>query len=76
MVETATSPDDLQVIKGIGPKIASLLQESGVTTFNQLAKMNAGQLRDILAKGGSRLQFIDPSPWPAEARRLVKARKS
>ena len=73
--ETAAGPDDLRQIKGIGPKTAALLQESGITTFDQLAALDAEQLRDILAKGGSRFRSIDPTSWPKEARRLMKARK-
>ena len=74
VADTPTSPDDVRQINGIGPKTASLLQESGVTSFDQLAAMDVWQLRDILAKGGPRFRSIDPTPWPKEARQQLKAR--
>jgi oligopeptide/dipeptide ABC transporter ATP-binding protein len=66
-VQTATPPDDLQKIEGIGPRIAALLQEAGVTTFAQLANTEVGQLQEILQKAGSRFQMADPSSWPQQA---------
>jgi predicted flap endonuclease-1-like 5' DNA nuclease len=60
-------PDDLEKIEGIGPKISALLQEAGITTFAQLANTDAGQLRQILQKAGSRFQMTDPSSWPQQA---------
>jgi predicted flap endonuclease-1-like 5' DNA nuclease len=65
--------DDLRKIKGIGPKTAGVLEESGITTYQQIAAMNPAQLREILAKGGSRMQLINPETWPEEARRLLEA---
>ena len=76
VVDAVTGPDDVRLIKGIGPKTANLLEESGVTTFKQLAAMDVWELRDILAKGGPRFRSIDPTPWPEEARRMLKARGS
>ena len=58
--------DDLLVIEGIGPKIASLLQAAGITTFSQLAAADVGWLREILAAAS--LRFADPTTWPEQAR--------
>ncbi len=41
-------PDDLVVIKGIGPVIARRLNEAGITTFEQLGALDAARLREIL----------------------------
>jgi predicted flap endonuclease-1-like 5' DNA nuclease len=61
------APDDLKVVEGIGPKIASLLQAGGIATFAQLAAADVEQLRAILAQAGlSRL--ADPATWPEQAR--------
>lgn len=60
--------DDLTRIEGIGPQIAKLLQESGITTFAQLAGMDTGQLEQILDKGGSRFRVADPASWTEQAR--------
>jgi oligopeptide/dipeptide ABC transporter ATP-binding protein len=59
--------DDLEKIEGIGPKVSALLQEAGIATFAQLAKTDAGQLRQILQKAGSRFQMTDPTSWPQQA---------
>ncbi len=59
-------PDDLKIIEGIGPKIASLLNEAGISTFAQLAAANVADLRLLLEKAG--LQHIaDPGTWPEQA---------
>lgn len=70
----ADGPDDLQQIRGIGPKAAEFLQTSGVTTYEQLAAMSPEQLRELLATAGGRYRVVDPSAWPAEAQRLSEAR--
>ena len=59
-------PDDLIIIEGIGPKIASVLQAAGITTFEQLSKMDPNQIEEILQKNGLRL--ADPSTWAEQAR--------
>jgi predicted flap endonuclease-1-like 5' DNA nuclease len=65
--------DDLEQIDGIGPKVASVLREAGITTFDQLAATDAGQLRALLVSANPRYRMFDPTPWPAEARRLGEA---
>lgn len=58
-------PDDLTRIEGIGPKIARLLRENGVQTFDQLARADADWLISLLE--GARLQMHDPASWPEQA---------
>jgi predicted flap endonuclease-1-like 5' DNA nuclease len=70
---TAHEADDLTQVNGIGPKAAALLNEAGITTFAQLAALSTDQLRGILSKGGPRYRIIDPTPWPADARRLMES---
>ena len=41
-------PDDLRRIAGIGPKISSVLNAAGITTYVQLAEMDAKRLRKAL----------------------------
>jgi predicted flap endonuclease-1-like 5' DNA nuclease len=36
--------DDLEVVEGIGPKIAGVLREAGINTFAQLAAADIAQL--------------------------------
>jgi predicted flap endonuclease-1-like 5' DNA nuclease len=69
VIPTAPSPikpDDLTLLEGIGPKIASLLQAAGITTFTQLAEADLGRLSQILKDAG--LQHLaNPATWPEQA---------
>jgi predicted flap endonuclease-1-like 5' DNA nuclease len=38
------APDPLQQLKGVGPKMASLLNERGITRFDQIAKLTDDQV--------------------------------
>jgi len=62
-----SEPDDLKVIEGIGPKIASLLANAGITTFAQLAAADVGRLKQILKDAGLE-RLADPTTWPEQAR--------
>jgi len=46
-------PDDLQVMKGVGPKLASLLRAEGVTRFDQIAALTPGDLARLDAHLGA-----------------------
>ena len=70
----AIRDDDLVQINGIGPKVAALLNEAGITTLTQLAATSTDQLTAILTNAGPRYRIIDPAPWPADARRLLETR--
>jgi len=60
--------DDLKRIEGIGPRIAGVLQEAGITTFDQLANTGADQIREILKVADPRLlRLADPTTWPQQA---------
>lgn len=59
-------PDDLALIEGIGPKIAALLQDSGIHTFKQLAEAEPGRLEELLS--GANLRLANPESWPEQAR--------
>ncbi len=48
-------PDDLEVIKGIGPVIARLLNQAGIFTFDQLSHQTPESLRGILGDQIKRL---------------------
>ena len=68
MLIAAATPDDLTRINGIGPKVASLLNETGLTTFAQLAQTDVSQIKAILERAGSRYRLLDPTTWPEQAR--------
>ena len=60
--------DDLTRIRGIGPKIAGILREAGITTFADLAVSEADRLRQILGDSDPRLlRLVDPTAWPEQA---------
>lgn len=58
--------DDLKKIEGIGPKVASLLNEAGITTFQGIVDAGAEKLEGILDEAG--LQMIDADTWPEQAK--------
>ncbi len=64
----STSKDDLKKIEGIGPKIAELLNNHGISTYADLGKANADKLIQILEKAGNRYRIADPSTWPEQAK--------
>jgi predicted flap endonuclease-1-like 5' DNA nuclease len=65
---TPPAPDDLKRIEGIGPKISSVLNAAGITTFAQLADTDVDRLRQILEEADPRLlRLADPTTWPDQA---------
>jgi predicted flap endonuclease-1-like 5' DNA nuclease len=67
----AAPPDDLTQIKGIGPRIATILNDGGITTYAELQRANSGDLRQIIAVGGA----LPPSSlesWPTQASYAVR----
>ncbi len=62
------TPDKLTRIEGIGPKISSVLQEAGITTFAQLADTTPEQIEQILEEADPRLRRLaKPATWPEQA---------
>jgi predicted flap endonuclease-1-like 5' DNA nuclease len=59
-------PDDLEIIEGIGPKIAGLLKAAGITTFAQLSEVDLARVREILR--AANLRLADPTTWAEQAR--------
>jgi len=61
-------PDDLELIEGIGPKIAAVLQAAGIVTFAQLAEIEVDGLKQILQEANPNLlRLADPATWPEQA---------
>lgn len=65
-------PDDLEIVEGIGPKIAQLLRQHGVTTFVQLASASPAEISAILEKGGPNFRIANPGTWPEQASYCVR----
>lgn len=68
-------PDDLEVVTGIGPKIARLLINRGITTWKALADTSVAYIQEILEKdGGERYRIHNPESWPHQASLLDDGR--
>ena len=63
-------PDDLKVIKGIGPVIELKLNDAGIHTFEQLGNLTASGLRRILGDAIERLS--DEESLLRQARDLAR----
>lgn len=46
-------PDDLLKLKGVGPKLAGILNERGITRFDQIAKLAPSQIEALDASLGA-----------------------
>jgi large subunit ribosomal protein L21 len=60
------APDDLTLIKGIGPKIASVLNAAGITTYSELYETGAAQVGEIL--DAADIRPAQPETWMEQAR--------
>ncbi len=67
----ASAVDDLTQLSGIGPRIASILADGGVGSYQELAGLSSAELREIIASGGA----LPPSSletWPTQATYAAK----
>ncbi|RNJ63533.1 MAG: hypothetical protein EDM03_03765 [Porphyrobacter sp. IPPAS B-1204] len=65
-----SAPDDLTRIKGLGPKLAALLGEFGITTYAQIAAWEPSDVERIDAKLGRFSGRITRDQWVEQARLL------
>lgn len=63
--------DDLTVIEGIGPKVAKIFVEAGITSFAELATKSKEELEAILDPNGPVYVAMDPTTWPQQAQLLA-----
>ena len=74
-VEAETETDDLKVISGVGPKLEAMLQELGITNFDQIAALTPDYIEaldDYLAFDGR----IERDDWVGQATELAGGRPS
>ena len=64
--EAEVEADDLTIIEGIGPKVASVLNDAGISTFEALSNARVEDLQQILDDAG--LQMMDADTWPQQAK--------
>lgn len=59
--------DDLKIVEGIGPKIAGLLVDGGITTWAKLSETPTSKIQEILDAAGPRYKLANPGSWPRQA---------
>jgi len=70
------TPDDLTRIKGLGPKLAALLGEFGISTYAQIAAWDAAEIERIDAKLGRFSGRITRDQWVEQAKLLAAGDES
>ncbi|HEX6865891.1 MAG TPA: helix-hairpin-helix domain-containing protein [Caulobacteraceae bacterium] len=70
VAEMAPEPDDLTVLKGVGPKLAVKLAERGITRFADVAAMSAETIADLDAEL-MLLGRIERDDWIGQAKQLM-----
>jgi predicted flap endonuclease-1-like 5' DNA nuclease len=64
-------PDNLELLKGVGPKLNTLLKSLGVTSFDQVANWSPADITEIDAKLGTFAGRIGRDNWIDQAKLLV-----
>ncbi len=59
--------DKLNKIEGIGPKIASVLTDAGLSSFALLSKSTPEAIREILDNADGNFAAHNPTTWPKQA---------
>lgn len=73
--ELETRPD-LELVKGIGPKIAVLLAGEGITNLNRLANMTDAALHHLSIRLPAVVTRIEKEGWREQARELLASSES
>lgn len=62
--------DNLEIIEGIGPKVAKVLMEAGITSFADLANAPVSKVEDALKAAG--LNMMSAAGWIEQAKLAAK----
>ena len=68
--------DDLSQIKGVGPKLVTMLAENGVTSFAQIAAWSESDIAAVDAKLGRFKGRITRDQWVEQAKLLISGDKN
>ncbi len=69
-----TIKNDLKVIKGIGPKIETILNKAGITSYEQISKISLYTLNQVLTEAGIvNLKMYNIPDWKVQAKTINKA---
>ena len=77
---TVRGMDDLEIIEGIGPKIAELFNKAGIHMFWELEQTPVARMQEILDAAGPNYKLAVPASWAqqsglAAANRWAELRK-
>ena len=64
---TKGGKDNIEIIEGIGPKIAKVLADNGITTFVALAAAKADDMTTMLKASGGRFSLANTASWAEQA---------
>jgi large subunit ribosomal protein L21 len=64
---TKGGKDNIEIIEGIGPKIAKVLADNGITTFAALATAKADDVTAMLKASGGRFSLANTASWGEQA---------
>jgi predicted flap endonuclease-1-like 5' DNA nuclease len=67
-------PDDLTLVKGIGPVFGQRLNNAGIYTFAQLAALTPSYLKEVIVSPDD-LPNVDADEWISEAQQVASKRK-
>lgn len=62
--------DDLEIIEGIGPKVAKVLKEGGIHSFADLAHTSPEKVNELLK--AAKLNMLDSAGWIDQAALAAK----
>jgi predicted flap endonuclease-1-like 5' DNA nuclease len=65
-------PDDLTRLKGVGPKFAALLNDSGITRFDQIARLSEGDIERLDRNFGAFKGRLQRDQLPLQADYLAR----
>ena len=63
----SSTKDDLKKIEGIGPKIEQILNDEGISTFEQLMNADVVKIKDVLIAQGPTYAVHNPATWAEQA---------
>ncbi|MDO4681759.1 MAG: hypothetical protein Q4B17_03100 [Lautropia sp.] len=64
---TSEGRDNLQALVGIDQRVADLLRDAGIRSFERLAETSLGELTRILEGAGPRFALANPLSWAEQA---------
>ena len=66
--------DKLTKIEGIGPKMAGVFNDAGISTFKELSEKTPEELRAILDAAEGNFAAHNPGTWPEQAKMAAEGK--